>query len=175
MKCPKSSINKKNSLIYAVLSLANLMIWGMNSPLAIAQSKISETDIVTFISQMEYHTNQGNVDELVKYIDEDASFAIASEVGVAPALVRIENLKTFFDNGFKGVDSYEIDLKINEIEIEEQVATVTGTTVDRSIKGNLETVSNLRWRNVIEVQDGEMRIIQWESTINGYSVRIIEQ
>ena len=124
---------------------------------------------------MEYHTNQGNVDELVKYIDEDASFAIASEVGVEPALVRIENLRTFFDNGFKDVDSYEIDLKINEIVIEDQVATVTGTTVDRSIKGNLETVSNLLWRNVIEVKDGEMRIIQWESIINGYSVRMIEQ
>ena len=81
----------------------------------------------------------------------------------------------FFDNGFKDFDSYEIDLKINEIEIEDQVATVTGTTVDRSTKGNLETVSNLLWRNIIEVKDGEMRIIQWESIINGYSVRMIEQ
>ena len=45
---------------------------------------------------MEYHTNQGNVDELVKYIDKDASIALASEVGVVPALVRIENLRTFF-------------------------------------------------------------------------------
>ncbi len=147
----------------------------MNLPQAIAQEPISEMDIVTFISQMEYHTNQGNVDELIQYIDKDASIAIASKVGVVPALVRIENLRTFFDNGFKDVDSYEIDLKINEIEIEDQVATVTGTTVDRSTKGNLETVSNLLWRNIIEVKDGEMRIIQWESIINGYSVRMIEQ
>ena len=89
--------------------------------------------------------------------------------------MRIENFTTFFNNGFQDVDSYEIALKIDEIVIEGQVATVTGKTVDRSIKGNLETISNLLWRNVIEVTDGEMRIIQWESTINGYSVRMIEQ
>lgn len=151
------------------------MIGDINAPQAIAQSTISEIDIVTFISQMEYHTNQGNVEELIKYIDQDASIAIASEVGVEPALVRIENLRTFFDNGFKDVDSYEIDLKINEIVIEGQVATVTGTTVDHSIQGNVETVSNLLWRNVIEMKEEEMRIIQWESIINGYSVRMIEQ
>ena len=175
MKFSLSSIGQKISLICATFSLSNLMIWSLNLPNAIAQETISEMDIVTFISQMEYHTNQGNVDELVKYIDKDASFAIASEVGVEPALVRIENFKTFFNNGFQDVDSYEIDLKIDEIVIEGQVATVTGTTIDRSIKGNLETISNLLWRNVIEVTDGEMRIIQWESTINGYSVRIIKQ
>ena len=66
-------------------------------------------------------------------------------------------------------------LDINEIMIEEQVATVTGTTIDRSVKGNIETISNLLWRNVIEKQDGELKIIQWESRINGYSVRAIEQ
>ncbi|MGK7894209.1 MAG: hypothetical protein AB4372_11420 [Xenococcus sp. (in: cyanobacteria)] len=175
MKCPKSSIGQKISLIYATFSLSNLIIWGINSSQVIAQSTISEMDIVTFISQMEYHTNQGNVEELVKYIDQDASIAIASEVGVEPALVRIENLRTFFDNGFQDVDSYEIDLKINEIVIEDQVATVTGTTVDHSIKGNVETVYNLLWRNVIEMKEGEMKIIQWESIINGYSVRMIEQ
>ena len=175
MKFPKLVIGKKISLLCVTLSMSNLMTWGINSLQAIAQSKISEMDIVTFISQMEYHTNQGNVDELVKYIDQDASIAIASEVGVEPALVRIENLRTFFDNGFQGVDNYEIDLKINDIVIEDQVATVTGTTVDRSVTGNLETTSNLMWRNVIEVKDGEMKIIQWESIINGYSVRMIEQ
>lgn len=42
-------------------------------------------------------------------------------------------------------------------------------------QGNVETISNLLWRNVIEVEDGEMKIIQWESVMNGYSVRMMEQ
>ena len=175
MKPQKSAIAQKIGLICVTLSISNAMVLGIDLSQAIAQEAISEIDIVNFISKIEYYTNKGNVDQLVKYIDEDASIAIASEIGVEPALVRIENFRTFFDNGFEGLDSYEIDLDIDSIAIESQVATVTGTTVDHIVKGNIETISNILWRNVIEVQDGELKIIQWESRINGYSVRAIEQ
>ena len=144
-------------------------------PRSSAREPILEKDIVTFISEMEYYANEGNVDELLKYIDADASFAIASKIGVEPALVRIDNMETFFARGFEGVDSYDLDLNIDTIAIEGQVATVTGTTVDRSVKGDIETVSTMAWRNVIEEQDGELQVIQWESRMTGYAVREIEQ
>ena len=156
------------------LSIPVAITWGMATQKVSAQKTISEQDVVTLISKMEYYTNQGNVEQLLKYIDKDVSIAIASEIGVEPALVRIANLKTFFSKGFENIDSFELDLDINEIMIEEQVATVTGTTIDRSVKGNIETISNLLWRNVIEEQDGELKIIQWESRITGYSIREIE-
>ncbi len=175
MKPQKLTAGRKIGLICVTLAISNAMVLGIDPPAAIAQETISEVDIVTFISKMEYYTNEGNVDELVKYIDEDASLAIASEIGVEPALVRIDNLRTFFNNGFEGLDNYKIDLNIDSIAIEGQVATVKGTTVDRSVKGNIETISNILWRNVIEMQDGELKIIQWESLINGYSVRAIKQ
>ncbi len=174
MKPQISTVGRKIGLMCVTLAISNAMVLGIDPHMAIAQETISEVDIVTFISKMEYYTNEGNVDQLVKYIDKDASLAIASEIGVEPALVRIDNLRTFFNNGFEGLDNYKIDLNIDSIAIEGQVATVTGTTVDRSVKGNIETISNILWRNVIEMQDGELKIIQWESRINGYSVRAIE-
>ena len=175
MKNPISTIGRKIGLMCVNLAISNAIVLGIDLAQTIAQEALSDIDIVTFISKIEYHTNEGNVEQLVKYIDEDASIAIASEIGVEPALVRIENFRTFFDNGFEGLDSYEIDLDIDSIAIEGQVATVTGTTVDRIVKGNIETISNLLWRNVIEMQDGELKIIQWESRITDYSVRSIEQ
>ena len=144
-------------------------------PSSNAEEHISEKDIVTFIAEMEYYTNEGNVDELLNYIDADASFAIASEIGVEPALVRIDNLDTFFSKGFEGVDSYDLDLNIDTISIEGQAATVTGTTTDRSVQEGIETVSTMEWRNVIEEQDGELQVIQWESRMTGYTVREIER
>ena len=157
------------------ISILGVASWGVIPSKAIAQAAILETDIVAFIAEMEYYTNQGNVDALVTYIDPDASFEIASDIGVEPALVRISNLNAFFANGFEGLESHDIDVDVENIEIEGQVATVTGKTVDRSIREGLETVSRLTWTNVIELQEGELKVIQWRSRMTGYAVREVEQ
>ena len=156
-------------LAFAAIGILSLGL----APSAIAQD-ITETDIVALIAEMEYHTNQGNVEALVDVIDPEASFAIASEIGDEPALVRIDNIETFFANGFEGVDSYRVNLAIDEIEIEGEVATVTGTTIDRSVQDGIETISNLSWTNVIELQEDELKVIQWRSRLTGYSARQLE-
>ncbi|MGK7910432.1 MAG: hypothetical protein AB4050_02960 [Synechococcus sp.] len=157
------------NLVGAAISMLSLGV----APIAIAQD-ISESDIVALIAEMEYHTNQGNVEALVNVIDPEANFGIASEIGIEPALVRIANLETFFANGFEGVESHRVNLAIDDIEIEGSVATVTGTTVDRSVQDGLETISHLSWTNVIERQEDDLKVIQWRSRMTGYSIREVE-
>ena len=165
---------RKLIVVSGVIALAGTASVGIGLPAAFAD-EITESDIVALIAEMEYHTNQGNVDELVSYIDPDASFAIASDIGEEPALTRIANLQTFFANGFEGLDSHRIGLTIDTIDIEGDVATVTGTTIDRSTQAGLETVSTLVWTNIIERQDDELKVIQWRSRMTGYAVREVEQ
>ncbi|MEM9568082.1 MAG: hypothetical protein AAF974_07215 [Cyanobacteria bacterium P01_E01_bin.34] len=163
------SYSSRVNLVGAAITILSLGV----APIAIAQD-ISTSDIVALIAEMEYHTNQGNVEALVNVIDPEASFAIASEIGIEPALVRIANLETFFAKGFEGVESHRVNLAIDDIEIEGSVATVTGTTVDRSVQDGLETISHLSWTNVIERQEDDLKVIQWRSRMTGYSIREVE-
>lgn len=137
----------------------------------IAQADLTGEDVREFIREMEEFTNEKNSEEIVKRIAPDADFQITSEIGGTPLAVKYEELDSLFTEGFSDLEFYEINLSIETIEISGDTAVVTGKTADRSsVDGKQLIVSDVSWTNELELRDGQLQIIKWESNVNSYCV-----
>lgn len=135
------------------------------APLAHADSALTETNIRTLYDDITAAASQRNVDGVLAHMSEDVSIKISAAKGSVE--LDAGKYRQLLTQGWGGLDSYQMSMDIQKIEIAEdgQSATVTdATTETMSMRGH-EMTAGMDETATLRLIDGEPKITRIEAQI----------